>query len=319
VNESEIEPIDVVYTWVDDSFPGYLDSRDRYAQSGHDRNPNRTRDNVDVLKYSLRSLQRFVPWVRNVYLFSCRPQVPAWLDPTAPGLHVIHHDEVFDPVFLPTFNSFAIVSYLHRLPGLSSRFIYIEDDMLFGAPVTVADFIGDDGRVLFYPHLGYATGAAHRDEPDPSPWSAAQAWCSHLLDERYGEQRRRSVNHLPLLMDREVLAEMEMRWPEDYLRTRTARFRAPHQAVPEYLYPWVMVNEGRGRLVSLATSYRRTLYHPMENILPWAWYGTLNIRLRRPRFFTLNDNFDDSPHPGVVRWMRGFLERFYPEKSRFER
>lgn len=45
------EPIDVVYTWVDDTFPGYRDLLDGYAGTSHDLNPNRTRDNLDLLKY----------------------------------------------------------------------------------------------------------------------------------------------------------------------------------------------------------------------------------------------------------------------------
>ena len=71
------EPIDIVYTWVDDSFPGYLDELNRYTDTAHDTNPNRTRDNLDVIRYSLRSVARHAPWVRRIYLLTCRPQVPA--------------------------------------------------------------------------------------------------------------------------------------------------------------------------------------------------------------------------------------------------
>ena len=49
-------PIDVVYTWVDDTFPGYAEELARHAGKPADRNPNRTRDNLDLLRYSLRSL-----------------------------------------------------------------------------------------------------------------------------------------------------------------------------------------------------------------------------------------------------------------------
>ena len=36
---------------------------------------------------------------------------------------------------LPTFSSPAIESHLHRIPGLSKRFLYINDDIIFGKPV----------------------------------------------------------------------------------------------------------------------------------------------------------------------------------------
>lgn len=60
------EPIDVVYTWVDDSLPGHCQSLHEHARTAHDLSPNRTRDNLDVLRYSLRSVEQFAPWVRNV-------------------------------------------------------------------------------------------------------------------------------------------------------------------------------------------------------------------------------------------------------------
>ena len=96
------EPLDVVYTWVDDAFPGYLELRDQYAATRHDRNPNRTRDNLEMLRYSLRSLAHLDVPIGNVFLVSQRPQVPAWLNTGVAGLRVVHHDEFMDPALLPT-------------------------------------------------------------------------------------------------------------------------------------------------------------------------------------------------------------------------
>src|SRR5262245_58109530 len=131
-------PVDVVYTWVDDTWPGYRALLTQHARTPrHDLNPNRTRDNLELLKYSLRSLQRYVGWIRNVFVVTARPQVPVWLDLDAPGLTVIHHDQFFaHNEDLPTFNSFAIVCNLHRITGLSRHFLYVEDDHLFGQRVS---------------------------------------------------------------------------------------------------------------------------------------------------------------------------------------
>ena len=38
---------------------------------------------------------------------------------------------------LPTFDSGNIESYIHRIPGLSERYFYLNDDVFFGAPVTL--------------------------------------------------------------------------------------------------------------------------------------------------------------------------------------
>ena len=41
---------------------------------------------------------------------------------------------------LPTFSSPAIESHLHRIPGLSDKFIYLNDDVMFGRDVWPDDF-----------------------------------------------------------------------------------------------------------------------------------------------------------------------------------
>src|SRR5262245_45524529 len=117
------DEIDVVYTWVDDTWPGYADLLRQHASNRHDLNPNRTRDNLELLRFSLRSLAAFVPWARRVYLVSCRPQVPAWLN--TDRITVVHHDAFIPREHLPTFNSFAIVSNLHRIPNVARRFVYV--------------------------------------------------------------------------------------------------------------------------------------------------------------------------------------------------
>lgn len=41
---------------------------------------------------------------------------------------------------LPTFSSPAIESHLHRIPGLSDFFLYMNDDVMFGKEVWPDDF-----------------------------------------------------------------------------------------------------------------------------------------------------------------------------------
>ncbi|MBW2698592.1 MAG: hypothetical protein JRE70_19065, partial [Deltaproteobacteria bacterium] len=47
------EPVDVVYTWVDGTWPGYPELLNQYSDKQQDLNPNRYRDNLDILKYSI--------------------------------------------------------------------------------------------------------------------------------------------------------------------------------------------------------------------------------------------------------------------------
>jgi UDP-N-acetylglucosamine-lysosomal-enzyme len=101
--------------------------------------PNRFQDN-DELKYSLRSIEKYAPWIRNVYIVT-NGQIPSWLNLSNSRVKIITHDQIFtNKSHLPTFSSPAIESHLHRIPGLSKKFIYFNDDYILAKPVYYDDF-----------------------------------------------------------------------------------------------------------------------------------------------------------------------------------
>ncbi len=313
------EPIDVVYTWVDDTFPGYRDLLDGYAGTSHDLNPNRTRDNLDILKYSLRALHRFAPWVRHIYLVTCRPQVPAWLDRRNERLTLVHHDEIIPAERLPTFNSFAIISHLDRIDSLSERFLYFEDDMLLGNHLALTDLIDGEGRIKVFPRLEWTAVPKRMDSDVDSPWNASLAYTNSLLDEKFGPARRQTVNHVPLLIDKVAWRAMLAEWPDAVARTRQSRFRAKYNIVPEYLYPYYMLQTGQASRASIWRTYTTSFYHALENSRLIALFGRTVIRLLRPKLIALNDGFNQTPNAKVVSAIRQFLQERYPDKSAFER
>jgi hypothetical protein len=315
------EPIDVVYTWVDDAFPGYRDLLRRYATVPQDDlNPNRTRDNLQLLRFSLRSLEQFVPWVRRVHVVTNRPLVPAWMNTAAADLRLVHHDEFFAHAEdLPTFNSFAIGANLHRLPGLADRYLNMDDDMLFGRYVIPADFVDRNGRYPLWPKLERSPGAHLRGSADRSPWQLALAMSNALLDERYGKRPRWLLKHVPLLVERDRWHKMvDEMWPEAFRRTSASRFRSSGNVVPEHVYPYVLLYEGRAHLKPIARSYVQAHYQGVDNILPQQLAQFMFLRVVRPPFLCLNDNFGARPSRWVVRLAANYLKSTYPRPSRFE-
>ena len=107
--------------------------------SDSDFSSNRFADNNE-LKYSLRSVDKYVPWIRKIFIVT-NGQIPNWLDLHHPRIKLVTHQDIFvNKSHLPTFSSPAIESHIHRIPGLSKKFIYMNDDVLFGAPVWPDDF-----------------------------------------------------------------------------------------------------------------------------------------------------------------------------------
>lgn len=76
-----------------------------------------------------------MPWVRYIWIVT-NGQTPSWLNVTHPKIRMVHHKDIFKwPEHLPTFNSLAIESHIHRIPGLSDHFIYFNDDMILASAV----------------------------------------------------------------------------------------------------------------------------------------------------------------------------------------
>ena len=61
--------------------------------------------------------------------------MPAWLALDHPGVTVVPHAEIMPADALPTFNSHAIETSLHHVPGLAEHWLYFNDDFFLGRPL----------------------------------------------------------------------------------------------------------------------------------------------------------------------------------------
>lgn len=139
--------VDVVYTWVNSNDPKWEFLKNSYLGSFGGRTDNTgkrwttTKNPWDEVLLSIESVRKYLPWVRNIYVITQRPQrLPEWITKKY-GVRHVHHDEIFkDSGNLPTFSSYAIESQMHRIPGLSEMFIYFNDDMYIVNHMKKTDF-----------------------------------------------------------------------------------------------------------------------------------------------------------------------------------
>ena len=142
-------PIDLVYLWVDGNDAAWRAKKNKYSGNVQDDkalSEARFRSN-DELKYSLRSVEKFAPWINRVFIVTDN-QCPEWLNTGNAKIQIIDHSQIFPAVALPVFNSTAIEAVLHKIPGLSEHFLYGNDDMLLVAPVKPFDYFDEDGRPI---------------------------------------------------------------------------------------------------------------------------------------------------------------------------
>jgi hypothetical protein len=219
--------IDVVYTWVDGADPAWRARRDarlRAADPGAAAEARsgeaRYRDH-DELRYSMRSIAAYAPWVRTIHLVT-DGQRPAWLG-DHPRVHLVDHTEILGPDVLPTFNSQAIETAVHRIPGLAEHFVYLNDDMLLGRPVAPDLFFSPGGL----PAVLLSDLTLDVDGSDDRPYALAAFNNRRLLAERFGATILRTIRHAPYAHRRSTLEAVEHDFPAAVAGTAAAPFRSP--------------------------------------------------------------------------------------------
>ncbi len=135
-----ISDIDFVMIWVDGNDLEWRKTKAKYSGNEDKFNINdvRYRD-WDILHYWFRAVEKYAPWVRKVHFVTCG-HVPQWLQLEHPKLHFVKHSEYIAAEHLPTFSANPIELNLHRIEGLSEKFVFFNDDMFLTAPVTEEDF-----------------------------------------------------------------------------------------------------------------------------------------------------------------------------------
>ncbi|MDC0580866.1 stealth family protein [Amylibacter sp.] len=151
--------MDAVYAWVDGSDPDFLSRRSYYFKQQQEYNLEKIAnldsrfEEVNELFYSIRSVRKFAPWIKNIYVITDR-QIPKFIHNGLlqdKALFIIDHKLVFRNYekSLPTFSSRAIEAVFDRIPNLSEKFIYLNDDFFLVREVEPSAFY-IDGKYIFY-------------------------------------------------------------------------------------------------------------------------------------------------------------------------
>ena len=309
------DPIDAVYTWVDGDDPDWAA---RLAAVSHD-DPSISADALIAgryadrgeLRYSLRSLEMYAGWVRRIFIVT-DGQVPGWLNTDHPKITVVAHREIFkDPSCLPTFNSHAIESQLHRIPGLAEHFLYLNDDFFLARPLRPEHFFHGNGIPKIFP----SNVSIDPGPPSPDDIAAASAAKNNrtLLEERFGRTINHRLQHAPFALLKSCLVELEDLLGPLHDNVMAARFRScSDYSIPSSLAHYYAYLTGRAVSGSLRYRYIDFLQpHAQEYCDELLAYRDFDV-------FCVNDVADRRDESSDMSVME-FLERYYPLVSSFER
>lgn len=308
--------IDLVYLWVDGNDVEWLSKKNKFLGKSNDYNIEATtiarNANNDELKYSLRSVEKNIPWVRKIFIVTDE-QKPEWLNLENPKIQIVDIREILPAEALPCYNSVVIECFLYKIPDLSEHFLYANDDMFFNIPLLPNFFFGENGFPYIY--------------QIQKPFTRLRNWWKFLSKKELTMYRRTILNAADLVNERFKLFNMGLPFhnvdaylKSDYKDVVEKVFSREIEALTNhhvrqmndiqrvlFSYYLLAIKHGHQRKNSKTISCVIDLYKSNYNKF-------LNSEM--PALFCLNDSqYVNSLDRNRVKV---FLQNYFPKKSNFE-
>lgn len=317
-------PIDIVYTWVDSDDPKFQEKRLSYQAELDDtviKNKPEVTDiarfqSRDELKYSIRSVLKYAPWVNHIYIVT-NGQVPRWLDTEFEKVTVVPHSEILEERHLPTFNSHVIESALYKIPNLSEHYIYFNDDVMLTRPLAPNYFFTSNGIVKLFVTNARLPNGGRNLKDTPTQWAAKNSrellyketgfWVEHMFAHTFHPQLK------------SIHRKIETLWAESLEQCRKNRFRDVNDLnSATFLHHHFALISGN----AMATR-TKCIYFNIRSPEATKFYATLNSRKGTdlaPHSICLNDHVSGNKNflKDYEIKLQNFLEGYYPEPSEAE-
>lgn len=330
------DKIDFLITWVDGNDPEWLRERRHYAELLHKEiDEYRFRD-WDTLRYWFRGVEKFAPWVNNIYFVTCG-HLPEWLNKNHPKIKIIKHSDFIPAEYLPTFSSNVFEFYFHKIPGLSEKFVYFNDDTFLIDYVKPEHFFRNNlprdlGRMIISIHDGLfgtmvlLSKTLINNHFKKSEVIKKNFWkwfhptygiglvfnliCSYIRkDEFVGFYNP----HLQQAFIKETFNEVWANCKEDILRTSHNKFREYGDLAPWLLRYWQLASGNFSPYNIMRDGYYFRVSD--SNYLKAADC----IRKQKGKFICVNDTEGATNFDVYKSAIHAAFEELLPEKSKFEK
>lgn len=308
--------IDVVYTWVNGSDPINIENRIKRGKKfknakevkSSTETSQRYRD-LETLKYSLRSIKQFAPFVNNIWIITAN-QIPTWFNTSYEGnIEFIFHEELFlNNDDLPTFNSNAIEANLHSIPSrVADCFLFLNDDILFGNDVVAEDFFDGD-KIAVYPESW--TAPSNLTEI----WHLTINYTNQNLDRVWNETKDRYyASHGVHPMYRRTLEIMHEELKFEIENTSASPFRDEHNMQTPF-----MNQQYNMKYFNTFPPGKVNEYFTFEDSEETMDSLFLHLFENRYKSVCLNDRLTENPPQAVLDKITNFFEEYYPDKGDWE-
>lgn len=292
-------PIDVVYTWKGEEMS----------------NNNRLGYNYE-LKYSLRSIYFFAPWVNKIYILMNKYKQPSWIKDNK-KIIIVEHTETFPSnKYLPNTNSNAIETTIANIKGLSNHYIYFNDDFFLGKKVKYTDFFTPDGKALI-------------DKSSLTLRSVIKDDNEKKINFEIPYNYEKLYKHIPISLIKSEVLNFNKKYEDyiDWIRSTKKRIdkgyniceknnlNSPcqqiHYPIAKYMYTHKKAK------IANEKKYKSYYVPSIDPIFPKKLNYILNSK---PKFFCINDVETDPEKRKIVSdEMLKFFNKYYPNKPDYEK
>ena len=315
--KSDTPSIDLVYLWVDGNDPEWQAKRNAFfgrKVENSSSNFNGRYVNNDELKFSLRSVERYAPWIRKVFIVTDN-QKPKWLDISNPKIQIIDQNDILPDKSLPCFNSNVLEHFLYKVPNLSEHFLLSNDDMFFNKTVLPTTFFAKDGfpiiRLNRKPFRRFRWFLREQIFKKPHKlYSKALFNAAKLVKHKFGVFYNGLPHHnLDSYLKSDCLRVAEHIFKNEIDLTKMNHFRSAND-IQRIVYSYVALAEKRGHLQYVSS--KESLHVHIQKNRHYEKLKKFN-----PTFFCMNDTeyADDNDRMKLKMW----LSTRFPEKSKFEK
>lgn len=350
--QCNLNEIDLVYTWVDGSSPSHLQAQKKFIpKSVFDEDIDlgdrikvkqknvsfRFRDyglEASTLLYSLKSVMKNMNWVNKIFIITAdEAQKPSWWITVENNKNInpfylwmlkkviwIHHKDIFiNREDLPTFNSCAIESNLHRIPGLSECYIYMNDDFFVLKPLSTSYFYSQDEQLPYALFDGQRAPRLGKDT-----WQKKVANVGRILQMNLGIpwDEIYTVGHHGMFFSKSVMIDLENKLQSDFKRTISERWRTEESVWPSFAFSNYFAWRYPSAPVKVVTTYYIRLVSVPSDIklerYPSSPISVLQralVDLKRNRslwdFLCVNDLLMEDPSQDVSNELHNFFEELF--------
>ena len=326
------EKIDMVYLWCDGNEKAFRERKNAFLKKEKNQNfdeevdgEKRFFDNEE-LRYSLRSLEQYAPWINHVYIVTDR-QTPKWLNLNYKKVSIVDHSEILPPHSIPCFNSDVIECFLAFIPNLSEKFLYGNDDTFFGNYVTSDFFFNESMPVVRVKELKIKntlnTNFNSAGNPNTYTYIGTVLNSLNLLNKYYNKSNYYQLHHNIDSYTKKLFLATYKRFEKELSKFFNNRFREKDDFQRTlFSLDAVYSQNAKLKIISDLKPWRKN-FHWLKKLELDSYYGTdtsikdqKEILKFKPKLFCLNSDTNCSMQDKLQ--VKQFMNKLFPYPSKFE-